>query len=361
MKRNYKQFLLQRGASLRDAMEQLDRITARNIFVVDQQDRLLGSISDGDIRRAILKGTSLEEPAEKHMHMQPRYVLENRTGQEEQIKRFMLELGIESVPIVNNDRVVLEIVHWIEMLAQEKGEVYSRRDNPVFILAGGMGSRLEPFTKILPKPLIPIDEQPMVEKIMDKFAYYGFDQFILSLYYKAEMIKLYFSDSEVKEKYGAIKFVQETIPLGTIGSLYLASDLLKKSFFISNSDIFIEADLGKILHFHQGSGSILTIVGCVKYNIIPYGVLNTDDGGFLLSVNEKPQFKNVVNTGVYVAEPEFIKYLQPDTYQDMTDIIIKILGDEGKISVYPILEEQWFDVGQWLEFERTRKYFEARI
>ncbi|MDD3269465.1 MAG: sugar phosphate nucleotidyltransferase [Syntrophomonadaceae bacterium] len=360
MSKDYKKYLIDRERTLREAMEQLDRIAARNVFVVDEKDLLLGSLSDGDIRRAILKGDSIEDKVEKQMNSRPRYVKQGVTSREEQIKKLMLEFGIESVPILNKENAVLEVVNWLEVFNQERDAAYPLQDNRVFILAGGTGSRLEPFTRILPKPLIPIDEQPMVEKIMDKFCYYGFSNFILSLYYKAEMIKLYFSDYEIKSKYYSIDYVQEEFPLGTIGSLYLAADKLQASFFISNSDIFIEADIGKILHFHQGSGAILTIVGCVKNNVIPYGVLNTDGGGYLLSIQEKPEYKNIINTGVYVAEPELIKYIQPGQHQDMTDVIEHILQEGRKISVYPILEEQWFDVGQWLEFERTRKYFEKQ-
>ena len=195
---------------------------------------------------------------------------------------------------------------------------------------------------------------------MDKFSYYGFDNFILSLFYKSDMIRAYFSDKDVICKYRTVNFVQEEFPLGTIGSIDFARSKLTDSFFISNADILIEADLNSILHYHQDSGAVLTIVGCVKNSVIPYGVLQTDERGLLVNIQEKPSCKSIINTGVYVAEPKFLNYIEANTKQDMTDVLKSMLSAGERIGVYPVLEEQWFDIGHWLEYERTRKYFEHR-
>lgn len=228
----------------------------------------------------------------------------------------------------------------------------------VFILAGGEGRRLEPLTTILPKPLIPIGDKAILERIMDQFHAYGFDDFIVSLYYKAEMIKLYFNNVEIKKKYGDIQYILETMPLGTIGSLSLAKDMLQNSFFISNSDIIITHNLEKIFEFHKQSKNILTIVGCFKSSEVAYGILHRDDKGNLLDINEKPSYKHLINTGLYIAEPEIIQYLQFNQEKEITELIKDILKDDKKISIYTIEEKEWFDVGQWPEYDKTRKYFE---
>jgi dTDP-glucose pyrophosphorylase/CBS domain-containing protein len=356
----YKKFLISKEKTLYQAMEHLNNIASRNIYVVDKNNQLQGSLSDGDIRRALLKGALLEELVDNHMNKSPRYVTYEDQKGTEFIKSIMLEQQIESVPVVDKNFVVINIIRWIELFSNQKMINYQPKSNLVFILAGGTGSRLDPFTRILPKPLIPIDDQPIIEKIMDRFSYYGYDNFILSLFYKADMIRAYFSDKDIARKYRMIDYVQEEFPLGTIGSIDLAREKLTNSFFISNADIIIEADLNSVVHFHHDIGAILTVVGCVKDSVIPYGVLRTDDGGFLASIQEKPSYKNVINTGVYIAEPDMLDYIQTNTKQDMTDVIKSMIRDGKKIGVYPVLEEQWFDIGHWLEYERTRKYFEHK-
>lgn len=358
--KEYEKFLIPKGTTLLKAMEHLDAAASRNLYVVDDSNYLQGSLSDGDIRRALLKGANMDELVDGYMNKNPHFIEYIDREKTEQIKALMLEQHIETIPVLDNNHVVVGIITWIDLFASQKEVAYQPKPNPVFILAGGIGSRLDPFTRILPKPLIPIDDQPIIEKIMDKFSYYGFDNFILSLFYKSDMIRAYFSDKDVISKYRRVDFVQEDFPLGTIGSIDFARSKLTDSFFISNADILIEADLNSILHYHQDSGAILTVVGCVKNSVIPYGVLQTDESGLLVNIQEKPSCKSIINTGVYVAEPRFLNYIKANTQQDITDILKSMLSTGEKIGVYPVLEEQWFDIGHWLEYERTRKYFELR-
>lgn len=361
MNRNgYGKFLIPKGTTLLKAMEYLDAAASRNLYVVDDSNYLQGSLSDGDIRRALLKGANMDASVDEYMNNNPHFIEYIDREKTEHIKALMLELNIENVPVLDNNHVVVGIITWIDLFSSQKAVAYQPKTNPVFILAGGTGSRLDPFTRILPKPLIPIDDQPIIEKIMDKFSYYGFDNFILSLFYKSDMIRAYFSDKDVICKYRTVDFVQEEFPLGTIGSIDFARSKLTDSFFISNADILIEADLNSILHYHQDSGAVLTVVGCVKNSVIPYGVLQTDERGLLLNIKEKPSCKSIINTGVYVAEPKFLSYIEANTQQDMTDALKTMLRAGERIGVYPVLEEQWFDIGHWLEYDRTRKYFELR-
>ncbi len=359
-RKDFEKHLISKDTTLLKAMEHLETAASRNVYVVNDNNCLQGSLSDGDIRRALLKGANMDASIDDYMNQNPRFIEYIDREKTEHIKALMLELNIETVPVLDNNHVVVGIITWIDLFSSQKAVAYQPKSNPVFILAGGTGSRLDPFTRILPKPLIPIDDQPIIEKIMDKFSYYGFDNFILSLFYKSDMIRAYFSDKDVICKYRTVNFVQEEFPLGTIGSIDFARSKLTDSFFISNADILIEADLNSILHYHQDSGAVLTIVGCVKNSVIPYGVLQTDERGLLVNIQEKPSCKSIINTGVYVAEPTFLKFIKANTKQDMTDVLKSMLNIGEKIGVYPILEEQWFDIGHWLEYERTLKHFEQK-
>lgn len=352
------ELLIKRDATIKEAMKQLDSTAEKNLYVVDEGRRLIGAISDGDIRRGLLKGSGLDDGISLVMNSNPKFLLQSDVRRKIKARQIMGRYNIQTLPVLDEARQIIDIMYWLDLYETQNIAEYTRKSNKVFILAGGIGSRLEPFTKILPKPLVPIGNQPILEKIMDKFAFYGFDEFIISVNYKAEMIKLYFNDPEIKDKYGSVQYVREDSPLGTIGSLCLAADRIGESFFISNSDIIIEEDMEKIFHFHKDSGSVLTIVGCLKNSVIPYGVLNTDERGFLMNIDEKPAYRHVINTGLYVAEPEIAGYIAPGEKMDITELIAVLLKEKKPVGIYPVIEEQWFDIGQWAEFEKTRKYFE---
>ena len=271
------------------AMKQLDDTAEKNLYVINDEKQLIGSLSDGDIRRALLKGISTNEKIETIMNSSPKYVINSVIDVVQKAKQMMLDYQIESICITNLNKQIVEIIYWVDIFEETKKVKFEKKSNKVFILAGGLGTRLEPFTKILPKPLIPFGDKPILETIMDKFTSFGFDEFIISLNYKGDMIKLYFGDNEIRNKYSDLQFVKENSPLGTIGSLYLAEKELNESFFITNSDIIIYEDMIKILQFHKESKAILTLVGCMKNTIIPYGVLNIHENGNLICIDEKTE------------------------------------------------------------------------
>lgn len=356
----HENMLISKDFPIKDTMERLNETAEKTLYIISEGTILVGAITDGDIRRALLKGYNLDDSIESVMNKNPKFLYKNNYALELKTRQMMLDFVIQSIPIVTGDKKIVDIVLWEDVFKKDYKYNYPIKDNKVFILAGGMGTRLEPFTRILPKPLVPIGNQPILEKIMDKFNEYGFKKFILSLNYKAEMIKLYFKDTEINQKYENIEFLVENKPLGTIGSLYLEKNNLKETFFIANSDIILEENLEKIFTYHKHNKNVLTIVGCVKDSIIPYGVLETDDTGNLKKMIEKPKLKHVINTGIYVAEPEIINYIEEDTKTDINELIERLMKDNKKVNVYPIIETQWFDIGQWEEFQKTKAYFENR-
>lgn len=331
-----------------DVLPRMEQAAMQVLLVTDGEKRLLGIITDGDIRRVLLRGGALETPLSKVMNPGPKTF---KTGVPiDTIKKLMLDENIRHVPLLDEHGRLVDLVLWLDVFGYKR----SQRPEQVVIMAGGKGTRLAPFTKILPKPMIPLGEKPLVEIIMDKFYSKGFNGFILSIGYKAEIIKLYFNESDARPY--QVNFVQEEEPLGTAGALYLLKNKIKDTFIVTNCDIIVEADFEDVLNFHRERKNALTVVGSLKKFTIPYGVLRTEDG-VLNSIEEKPDFHFLVNTGVYVLEPKLFSLFSKQRFLHMTDVIDMAKEQSLKVGVYPY-HGRWFDIGQWEEYRQTIKAFE---
>ena len=221
-------------------------------------------------------------------------------------------------------------------------------DIPVVIMAGGKGTRLHPYTKVLPKPLIPIGEQTILEHIMERFARFGCNNFYLTVNYKKNMIKAYLED---KREEVQINFVEEENFLGTAGSLYLLKKQLKRTFILSNCDILVEADYVDIINYHKTNGYKITMVTSLKNYTIPYGVIKVADGGSISQIVEKPEYNFQVNTGFYVLEPEVIEEIPENEFFHITDLINEYVEKGEKVGVYPVTGNSWLDMGELKEME----------
>ena len=346
-------FLIGEDFTIENAIERLNRTSQRALYVVDENSRLLGSFADGDMRRGFLKGVDIKEEVSKVYNRNVKFITVAELDEIEMIKDLMSEYYLNSLPVIDENEIVKDIIFWSEIFEGTKIK-YKSKENKVFILAGGLGRRLEPFTNILPKPLIPFGDKPILLAIMDEFKKYGFNKYIISLNYKAEMIKLFLNDPDLQDKNYKIEYVVEDKPLGTIGSLEIAKELIDDTFVISNSDILVKEDMERIFNFHEEEGAVLTIVGCVKKTVLPYGVLKLDEKGCLIEIKEKPTYKNFINTGVYIASKEIINYIEPDTKIDMTDIINMLCKENKKIATFLITDDKWIDVGQWEEYKKAK-------
>jgi len=227
---------------------------------------------------------------------------------------------------------------------------------PVVIMAGGKGTRLDPFTRILPKSLIPIGNEPIIKVIMDKFKKFGVDNFYVSLNDKGRMIKAYFHDHDLRYH---IKYIEEDKPLGTAGALKYLDGKLQTPFIISNCDNIIHTNYHSIYEFHKEGSHDLTVVGSLQQYTIPYGVCEIDNFGILKEIREKPEYDFLVNTGLYLMNPNVLHYIPEDKYFDMTDLIKVIQKESLKIGVYPVSEKSWIDVGQWSKYSKTIKELES--
>jgi len=347
-----RRFIIAPETTLKAAMKTLSSASSRVLFVVDGEDKLIGSVTDGDIRRAILNNLALDRQVADIMFKSTRSVRDGDKALDEKARRLVLDEKLHAIPVLNKADRIVDVLFWHDFF--EEGRLVDKMENPVVIMAGGRGERLDPFTKILPKPLIPIGDKPIIEKIMDGFSEFGFTNFILTLNYKKDLIKAYFKENQFPFN---VEWVEEEEYLGTAGSLRLLKDRIRETFYVCNCDVLVQNDLKNILLWHKGEKAMMTLIGCHKEMVIPYGILNMDDGK-LRSIDEKPVFDLIINTGVYVLEPEALDLIQPGEKLDMTHLAERIL-DKGKITVYPIADG-WFDVGQWKEYKDSLYLLENR-
>lgn len=326
-----------------EAIRVLDREALRIVMVIDAQRRLLGTLTDGDIRRALLRQVPLEAPASTAMHTQPKTA--RGDWSEDRILAVMREAQLLQIPIVDDQgRVVgLETLHGL--LGRQ------RRDNPVFLMAGGFGTRLRPLTQDCPKPLLNVGEKPILERIVESFANAGFHRFFISTHYMADRIRNHFGDGS---QWGvSIRYVHEEQPLGTGGALgLLPHDEIDLPLFVMNGDLLTNLSYRNLLDFHEQEGGIATM--CVRefeYQV-PYGVIESE-GNLIRGMIEKPVQRFFINAGIYLLSPALVRRVPPQTRVDMPSLLEQAIAAGEKVTMFPI-REYWLDVGKMEDFQRAQ-------
>lgn len=348
--------IIDRRATILSALKKMDELDRKLLLVFDGEI-FSGLLSVGDIQRAIIKNAPLESAIRDVQR--PKNRVAHPWQSESEIKAEMLEFRTEVMPIVDSNNVLVDVWFWDEKFGDTIQRKEGKLDIPVVIMAGGFGSRLKPLTNIIPKPLVPIGEKPIIEIIINRFNEIGVKDFYLSVNYKHEMIRYYFDN--ISDKSYSVEYFMEDKPLGTAGSLFLIKDILKTTFFVSNCDILIEQDYRDIYSYHLESQNEITLVGSLKHFKIPYGTLETGEGGQLLSMREKPEITYMINSGMYVLEPNVLNEIPDNTFYHITDLIEKVRARGGKVGVFPVSEKSWFDIGEWNEYQQTLKAFESRL
>lgn len=337
--------------SLIDALKQMNCLQ-RRLLLVTKDGVYSGIISSGDLQRAIINKSELDTPV-GHL-IRPEIRVVTSASAYEDIKAEMLEHRVEFMPVVDSDGQLVDIHFWEDLFSSNSPET-KLVDLPVVIMAGGKGTRLKPFSNIIPKPLFPIGDHTILEHILDRFEQQGCDRFYLSVNHKANFIRNYLNQKEIK-KYN-INVFEETKPLGTGGSLNLLKDHIKERFFVSNCDILIDADYADIVQFHEEGENEITIIAAVKEICIPYGTLEISEGGELVEFREKPQLNYLINTGFYLLEPHLLEEVPKDTFFHITELIEVVRERGGKVGVFPIAEDSWKDIGEWNEYRKTLNSF----
>lgn len=345
MKENIRKVCIESQSSILSALKQMDAVKHRLLIVTDD-GRFRSMLSIGDIQRAIIRGMAMEKPIIG--------ILRDKTNvasihdSREEVEKYVKERKTEFMPIIDDEGNIIDVLFWDELFHSDVIHRTAEFNLPVIIMAGGKGTRLRPLTNVLPKPLIPIGEQTMLEDIMDRFVECGCHDFYVSVNYKAEIIKRYL-DNLNKPQYN-ISYFQEDKPLGTAGSLHLLKDKITDTFFVSNCDIIIEEDYGEILKYHRDNHNEITVVAAIKNLAIPYGTLETREEGLLSDIKEKPEYTFKINTGMYILEPHLINEIPQDEFYHITFLIEKLMKEGRRVGVYPINEGSWIDVGNWNEY-----------
>lgn len=337
-----------KNISIKDAIKQLDVTAKKILFIVNNNNQLIGALTDGDVRRWILKNGSFNEPVSKIMNRNPIFLNINN---KENAKKNIEEKNIDALPIVNDKNVIVDIIFRNELFNYQVS-YYNEISTPVVIMAGGKGTRLQPYTKILPKPLIPIGDTSITERIINRFVKFGIKEFYMTVNYKKNMIKAYFEELEKNYK---LHYVEETNFLGTAGSLYLLNETIKETFIVTNCDILVEADYLDILNYHKKNKNYITMVTSLKNYEIPYGVIKLADNGDVKETVEKPEYNFLVNAGFYILEPEVLEDIPPNTFLHITDLINEYLKEGKKVGTYPITGNAWLDMGEFKEMKRMEE------
>jgi len=341
-----KKYLVSPDIMVKTAIEVMNKESIKAVVIVNAEKKVLGVFSDGDMRSYFLKGGDLSANICSAMNKTP--ILYKSKEIIEFEKRDFIRV---IYPIVDDNDHIIDIIDYNKPANPEK-ESNVLENIPLVIMAGGKGTRLYPYTKILPKPLIPIGDITITERIINSFRRYGCKEVLMILNYKASMIKAYMSDID---KDYSIDFVEETQFLGTAGGLRLVKDLVNTTFFVSNCDILVDADLECIYRTHIEKGNIITFVCSMKDVIIPYGVVETDEDGLIKNMKEKPGFSFLINTGLYMIEPKVLDEIKEGEFIHLPDLAQRYLERGEKVGVYPISEKEWMDMGQFMEMENMKK------
>ncbi len=329
------------NSTIKEALQIIDLGAVKFAIVVDKDDKLIGTLTDGDIRRAILDGKTLDTKIETVYFKEPTVVNVNNT--KEEIINLCTSKKIYQIPVIDNEGRVVSIDLLDELL---KLEVHT---NKVILMVGGLGTRLRPLTENTPKPMLPVGGKPILQTIVEKFVSYGFINIVMCVGYKSNIIQDFFEDGS---KFGAnIEYILEEKRMGTAGALSLLETKPDEPFFVMNGDLLTNVNFEHLLEFHLANDSMATM--CVReYDFqVPYGVVNVKHGK-ILSIEEKPVQKFFVSAGIYMLDSKCIDIIPENEFYDMPTLFDKlIVMNENTIS-FP-LREYWLDIGRMEEYEKA--------
>ena len=339
----------QPNISVRQAMKKLSKSGGKCLVIIDEDKIILGTLSDGDLRKAILTGADMNNSIEDYYESNPTVLLEGEYKIEE-VKKLFTENKFDLIPVVDGKNQLVDILLWEEVFNNAKNANDKKLDVPVVVMAGGRGIRMEPFTKVLPKPLIPVHEKPIIEHIVERFTDIGCSDFYFAINYKGKILKAYFE--ELEPSYN-VNFIEEETPLGTAGSLRYLINSFDQPFFVTNCDIIIKADYVSLYEFHKKGDYDVTLVASVEDYVIPYGTCELNSDGHLSHINEKPSYDFLINTGLYIINPSVLKLIPNNSFFHITHLVEKAKDQGMKVGVFPIDDDAWLDVGQWAEYRKS--------
>lgn len=335
--------IIRADCTIKDALKKIDENPIKILYVIENE-RLIGTLTDGDIRRHLLRTGTIGDIVLNACNTDFIYLKQKNAKNAD---RIMHEKCISSVPVVDSQFHIVRIY-------VEGGEIvcYDSVKLPVVIQAGGLGTRLYPYTKILPKPLIPIGDIPVVEHIINRFVACGCDNFYMIVNHKKNMIKAYFNEIDKDYK---LHFIDENIPLGTGGGLSLLKGIIGETFILTNCDILLDGDISDIIDYHIKSANVITMICANKKIQIPYGVVNLDRNGKISEMIEKPTIEYLTNTGMYIVDGCVINDVEPNTNIGFPDIFDKYRTSNRNVGVFTVDDAAWSDMGELQELDKMNK------
>lgn len=342
-----KTMLISEDMLIEDAMRVIDLGISKTVFLVNN-DILKGSMTDGDVRRHLLRGGSVTESVCKIINYKPKFFKESDCIN---YQRYMIENELTAVPIVDKQMKIIRI----ERLKTKKDSIRRINENiPVIIMAGGIGSRLKPYTEIIPKPLIPIGSKTILERIFDKFEDYGCNSKYVIVNYKKKLIEAYFKEDS---KCSNLNFIEETSFLGTAGGIKYTKNICKENFFVTNCDVIIDADYYHFWSEHKKKKNIITMVLANQKYCVPYGMVETSYEGNVICMKEKPLVEYKMNTGLYLCNAKLLDYINDSEKIDMPDLIQRCINAGERVGQITIDGNNWYDMGQPDQLEKMKKRY----
>ncbi len=340
---DYRTLCLEKDLTVFAAMQKLNDTGHGALFVVDKDMRILGVVTDGDIRRGLLKGVILQAPVSQVMNT--KFTAGSACDDRESMHHLMRQKQLRQLPVVNANGVLIDAVLIEETL-------YRNISNPVVLMVGGMGTRLRPLTDQVPKPMIKIGDKPILEDTVQRLAGFGFKNFYFAVNYRSEVIENHFADGKKWDV--NISYVREHKRLGTAGALALLPEM-KESFVVMNGDIVTDLDFSKLLRFHKSEGGLATVSVSQQQMQVQYGVVEFE-GTTVTRIVEKPFHVFFINAGVYVLNPECLQLIQNDNYLDMPMLLSQMIDAGKKISAYS-MHGYWKDIGVIRDLDQARRDF----
>lgn len=342
---SYKRTLIAPTATIRRALEIIDSGSMKIALVADAHEKLLGTITDGDIRRHILNGLGLDDPIEGIYYRTP--ITCGINDSKEKILQLAVAHKLYQIPIIDNESRIVGIAEVDELLQP------AHRTNTVVLMAGGLGTRLSPLTDTMPKPMLHVGNKPILETIIENFSKYGYTDIILSVSYKSHIIEEYFGDGS---KFGVkISYVHESKRMGTAGALSLIRGRLTEPFFVMNADLLTNVNFEHMHDYHIAHDALATMA-VREYDFqVPYGVVNVQNGR-IVSIEEKPTHKFFVSAGIYMLSPELLAMIPNDEFFDMPTLFEKLIADRHNAVSFPI-REYWLDIGRMSDYEKANSEY----
>ncbi len=354
MKRKLNKYLINKNKKVKDALSLIDKNGEGTCFVIDEKKKLLGSLTDGDIRRNIYKRKkNINEKVYKFCNKKTKYLIKNYFDKKK-VKQIFIKSRIDIIPVVDDKKRIAEVILKSESFGikqKKKTDKTSTLSNTkVVIMAGGKGQRLDPITKIFPKPLVPLKDKTAIENILDSFLKLGVRKFYFMLNFKADLIKAYLSNKpETKQK---IEYLNENKPLGTVGGLEKLKRKISGNFIVSNCDVIFDFNFKELMRYHLRKKNDLTLVTSNQTSILPYGVCTINSKKELLNIQEKPKYKHLITTGLYVFNSRILNLIPRNKFLDMNNFITILKKRKKKIGTFKINKSKWYDIGQLREYKK---------